>query len=419
MGSGTGTSTGLAMSCIAGCVVTWEYMAVTSQGALDRWDKPFAYTYLVHSSYIFALPLWMATAAREAKQAKSGDGSDGRGRDACKLFAEAAARLWCAAAVLASLSAACAYLWYRSLALTNVPTNNVLYQTQCAFVFVLSAVFLREHVTATKMGAVALAFSGVAIVCSVPTTGTERANTPLGVVLTLASTCIYAIYEVAYTRLCRDHLRRQPLYSRAAAQNAGRRAHAAGGGAGAKVSDAADLPRHFMIGNDDHLLWRDGAGLGDERDALLVLGLVGFANMLLLWLALPLLDVAGLEKFEAPDAATRWKVLHVCISDLVFNALLLIGISASTPLVMTVGTMAVIPVSFAVDLVRKGYRLSVPGVVGSMCVISGIVLLSVAHGDVEHDEERVAALARAKIRQEQEAGALEAEEITSLLPLNT
>jgi hypothetical protein len=30
---------------------------------------------------------------------------------------------------------------------------------------------------------------------------------------------------------------------------------------------------------------REGVGLGDARDALLVLGLVGLANMLLLWLA--------------------------------------------------------------------------------------------------------------------------------------
>ena len=463
MGAG-GKSLGLATACIAGCVATWEFMAITSQGVLGGWNKPYCYTYLVHSSYCLALPLWVAMAARDARRARrrSGfdddwprDGGDGgwRGQQgAWGLLAEAVPRLYGAAIVLAALSATCGYLWYRSLLLTNVPTNNVLYQTQCAFVFALSAAFLRERVTRLKVAAVALAFVGVVCVCAAPTTGAERANTRGGVALALISTCIYALYEVAYSRYCNEHLRRRPP----AANDAGRAATAGGAGAGAKVADAADAADAAAdaadstaatsaaaagttaataaavataptaaaaaaaaadaADDDDNggrglVRSREGVGLGDARDALLVLGLVGLANMLLLWLAVPLLDVAGAEAFERPSRATMWKVARVCASDLVFNALLLVGIRASTPLVMTVGTMAVIPTGFAVDLVRKGYRLSALGVVGSLCVIGGIALLSATHGahGGEGGDDRV-------IRQ---AEALEPDETTPLTGSDT
>ena len=36
MGAG-GKSLGLATACIAGCVATWEFMAITSQGVLGGW----------------------------------------------------------------------------------------------------------------------------------------------------------------------------------------------------------------------------------------------------------------------------------------------------------------------------------------------------------------------------------------------
>ena len=96
----------------------------------------------------------------------------------------------------------------------DVPTNNTLYQTQCAFVFVLSVMFLGEAVTRAKVVCVTVAFAGVACVCAVPTessSGGEKSNTAWGIALALASTACYATYEVAFDLFASRKLRKSQL----------------------------------------------------------------------------------------------------------------------------------------------------------------------------------------------------------------
>jgi len=40
----------------------------------------------------------------------------------------------------------CGYMWYLSLGETNFAVNNTIYQSQCAIVYILSAIFLRTPV---------------------------------------------------------------------------------------------------------------------------------------------------------------------------------------------------------------------------------------------------------------------------------
>ena len=153
----------VAVVCIVGCVTTWEIMAIVTSGALEGWPCPAAYTYAVHSCYFFGLPVWMLCATYERSW------SEARAR-AVAVWR----RLWWKTFLLASLSAGCAYAWYLSLqpGMTNVPTNNTIYQSQCGFVFALSVCFLGEEVTLRKVGA-DLATSGFEL-------GLGRRLPPLG-----------------------------------------------------------------------------------------------------------------------------------------------------------------------------------------------------------------------------------------------
>ena len=363
---------GLALLCVAGCVATWEVMAVVSGNALDGWQKPWAYCWWVHSTYAFAMPVWIACAAHSHAKA----GSARPWGAALGMVAEAWSSLRRPTLILFALSFMCGYTWFWSLTSTNVPTNNTLYQTQCAFVFVLSVVFLGERVTRLKVGCVVLAFGGVACVCAVPTSsssGDVKSNQAWGIALALLSTSMYACYEVFFDLYASKQLRKTPLF--------------------AAPDTAPLLPRptgqqqqqQQQQNQQQEAAGATVCGLGDERDGLLILGFIGLLTFFLGWIPLPLLSVAGLETFVMPSASTAVKVMTVGLSDLVFNGFLLVGIRASTPLIITVGTMMVIPVGFVVDVLTKGYELHPLGVFGVVCTMLGVIRLNLAGGAGAHD----------------------------------
>ena len=363
----------LAAVCIFGCVATWEIMAIVTSGALEGWPCPAAYTYAVHSCYSLGLPIWMLCATYE------------------RSWPEAKARtiavwrhLWWKTLLLALLSACCAYAWYLSLrpGMTNVPTNNTIYQSQCGFVFALSACFLGEVVTRRKVLAVVVAFAGVACVSAAPTSsddGRESGNSIEGVALAIGSTATYAVYEVCYSKWAELNVEGCDMGNHAGdgVGNAG------GGETGALllIEERDYGSAASPIAADDPTAETDTAlsiGLGDERDALLVLGMVGLCTLLFLWIIVLVLSASGIEPYLPPPAANTRKVMTVCMLDLFFNGFLLVGISASSPLTVTVGTMSIIPVGFVVDVVRNSYTPTILAVVGSCAVLAGIVALNTA-----------------------------------------
>ena len=248
----------------------------------------------VHSTYAFALPIWMTCAAWDHAHA----GSAAPFRAAAAMVVEACRCLLRPVVVLSTLSFVCGYTWFWSLVGTNVPTNNTLYQTQCAFVFVLSVLFLGEKATRMKVVCVVVAFAGVACVCAVPTEGDDKSNAAWGIALALASTACYATYEVAFDLFASRKLRKVPLLVR---------------------PDAEPLLLSYQKQEE-----QEGGvcGLGDERDGLLILGIIGVVTLVLWWLPLPLLSWWNLEKFVMPSSATAVKVMTVGFSDLVFNGFL-------------------------------------------------------------------------------------------------
>ena len=364
----------VAVVCIVGCVTTWEIMAIVTSGALEGWPCPAAYTYAVHSCYFFGLPVWMLCVTYERSW------SEARAR-AVAVWR----RLWWKTFLLASLSAGCAYAWYLSLqpGMTNVPTNNTIYQSQCGFVFALSVCFLGEEVTLRKVGAVAVAFAGVACVSAAPTKsddGRESGNSIEGVALAIGSTATYAVYEVCYSK-----------WADAVLGGGGHGGRDGSGGDGDEADETGSLLRSEerdygssvspTAAGADSAAETDTAasiGLGDERDALLVLGMVGLCTLLSMWVVVLALSASGAEPYLDPPASNARKVMTVCILDLLFNGFLLVGISASSPLTVTVGTMSIIPVGFAVDVVRNGYTPSVLAMVGSVAVLFGIIVLNTA-----------------------------------------
>jgi drug/metabolite transporter (DMT)-like permease len=191
------------------------------------------------------------------------------------------------------------YWWYKSLTETDVPTNTIIYQLNVSFVLVVSVCFLGEKLTRGKVCAVAACFVGTAAavlgssdkptVTNTHTHDKSVQNTPLGLLLVLGSTIVYAVYECSYD-IFMESLHQRGLENRPCLH------------------------------------------------PFLFLGLLGLVTVLTCWPALLLFHLTGEEVFELPPDAQTWHaILLNGVLDAGFNMFLILGISNSSPLVISAG----------------------------------------------------------------------------------
>ena len=131
-------------------------------------------------------------------------------------------------------------------------------------------------------------------------------------------------------------------------------------------------------------------------DSCLLLGMMGLANMLLLWPGLFAVDALGVEHFETPSWHVVWMYALNGLLDTVFNGMLVAGIALTTPLFITCGTMLAIPCSIVYDSLFHSYKMTPMAIGGVAAVIVGFVLLNVKckrtnslHHDGEHHDPTV------------------------------
>ena len=112
----------------------------------------------------------------------------------------------------------------------------------------------------------------------------------------------------------------------------------------------------------------------------LVLGLMGTFTLLTLWPLFFVLHYSGAEPFELPSASkTALLALNTGL-DSVYNLLLLYGITVSSPLVMSLGTMLVVPASLAADWVLHGATMSWAALGGVVLIGVGFLMMQRLHG---------------------------------------
>lgn len=228
------------------------------------------------------------------------------------------------------------YVWYISLQETMVSLNNSLYQVQSVFVYLLSVCFLGELITIRKAFAIGIALSGVFLISfgSSDASGSAKEdNTIQGVILCLLSSFLFAIYEVTV-----------------------------------KIVEEKHHDKEYPI-----------------RDSMYFLGYCGVFCLLIGPIVLFICHQLGWEHFEfPPDKESLYSLIEICVLDLVFNAALVLGVTITSPYLVGLGMLIVIPSSFAADSYLGKMKTPVGWmqIFGVVLIVAGFLILKLQTGPI-------------------------------------
>lgn len=305
-------------------------------------DKPLWTTWLVHNDDLaFAAPLllWWWRRRRERETATA------TGDYVGALEADSAGSPWDAVAAvlreprprwvtlgLSVIIFLCEWVWYVSLPRVSVSASLSIANSSPTFVLVLSFVILGEALTVVKLTAVLCGLLGVILISASGAPSNASGSPLVGYLTAIASALLMAVFQVAYKKWGADML-------------------------WGKTSS----PMH----------WRDPLG-----SACVLLFALGFWNLVALWPFVVIGHVAGIETFAAPSATSLFSTGCIMILDAGVNVGILLAIQFSTPLFVSGGLLAVVPVALVADMIAHHYVLPAIGIIGFLLVCCGFVLLN-------------------------------------------
>lgn len=205
------------------------------------------------------------------------------------------------------------YFWYLSLPRTVVAANNAMYQSMSLFVYIFSVLILGEPVNNWKNIGLLICLVGMGLVVY-GTASSDSGGDIVGYLLCLAAVLIFAFYEVIFSKL---------------------------------------------------------RGHGAAQETILFTGLMGFMNLFLFWVPVLVWNELGLETFKYPDEVEISKLLINALLGAVYTCSFLTGISFTTPLFMSLGSVFIVPIGVVVDKILHDIDLPILFFVGSGCIIVG------------------------------------------------
>ena len=227
-------SYGLGVACILAVAVIWSASSVLVQAIFQRAEfrRPFFLTWVANSLFMTTLPLRAVVmavrrAAHRCRATQPSDADDVDGRAAASTpdhWATPIVRRSARAGLLVApvwFAANCTYNY--SMSMTSITSTTVISSSSVAFTLLLSAIWLRERITALKLLGVALCWVGNALTAIAdqsgmpPANATSNASTPMsgnssssdglasttfrGDAVCLVSAMLYALYTVLIRRL--------------------------------------------------------------------------------------------------------------------------------------------------------------------------------------------------------------------------
>lgn len=211
---------------------------------------------------------------------------------------------------------------------TTVASATILSCSSSFFTLLVGSVFGIEHFTLSKLGALVVSIVGIwMITIAGDTTESGPQSGMLGNIYALASAFLYGVYTTLL-----------------------------------KVK----------VGDDESRL-----------DVKLFLGFVGLFNLVALWPVLIVLNYSGVEIFGLPESSWIWSLLIINgISTLVSDFSWVLATLMTSPLVVTVGLSATIPISMLGDRIINGHY-------GTLLYYTGAVLVAWAFFAINKQEKDI------------------------------
>ncbi|ANB11511.1 hypothetical protein AWJ20_4328 [Sugiyamaella lignohabitans] len=131
--------------------------------------------------------------------------------------------------------------------------------------------------------------------------------------------------------------------------------------------------------------------VGDESriDTRLFFGFVGLVNIIALWPLLIILHYTGIETFGLPHSARVWELLIInSISILVSDFSWIMAMLMTSPLLVTVGLSATIPLAMVGEMVLNARFATVPYYIGAGLVCWSFFVINRQEQDSALEEER-------------------------------
>jgi drug/metabolite transporter (DMT)-like permease len=226
------------------------------------------------------------------------------------------------------------YLWYLSVNLTSASNLTAIYNTSCLSAYVFAILMLHERVVPSKMGAIVLCIAGVAAMAFWPQEEkTFGASGALGIVTATIGAVSVGFYEVYYKKY------------------------------------ASPKRPTLLFANT-------------------LSGGIGVATFFVLWIPIPLLHFADIERFQWPDLHTFLNIFAIALSSMIYNATCMAVIALIGPVFAAVGVMLTIPAVAITDVFVAGNMVPASTVVGSLFILFGFVVLNrKVHEEVKEEEE--------------------------------
>lgn len=223
------------------------------------------------------------------------------------------------------------------LSYTSVSNSTILLSTSSFFTLMIGSLFKVEKITSQKVIALVVSIIGLYLIVATTNsdedTSTDVSKAWLGNVMALASALVYGLYTTLL-----------------------------------KVA----------IGDDESRI-----------NMYLFFGFVGLFNIILLWPVITLFNYIGVETFELPSTAYVWVIVltnagTTIVSDFCWALAMLM----TSPLVVTVGLSATIPIAILGDMVLKSHYDSFGYYVGAAIMIGAIFRINhLENVENRHDME--------------------------------
>lgn len=218
----------------------------------------------------------------------------------------------------AKLASQFCFLWYcanlfsnASLSYTSVGSSTLLTSTSSIFTLILGSIFKVEKFSFKKLGALGISILGIALINreeSISTSNSVNGGNPdnpqglawLGNSMALVSALLYGFYTTLL-----------------------------------KV----------RVGDDD-----------ERINMFHFFGFVGLFTLLLLWPMIVIFNYCGVEKFELPPTEYVWVIVLInAASTIISDFCWAMSMLLTSPLVVTVGLSATIPLALAGDMILKSH----------------------------------------------------------------